>query len=147
KRNRASCVVCQPLLVWLSARSRNWSGRWFRLRSTLQTVHGKDSNCAKPLLRREAISKRKAQKLGRARVKSSLPTESFSKTRRSSVRRKSGLGLAKVLVGRGKRLPAPAKNEFDRSRAVFLLAEPPISRTWLCGCSGALRASKRNCRN
>ena len=90
----------------------------------------KDSNCTKPLPRREAISKRKARRLAKARVKFSSRTESFWKTRCSLLRRKTGSGRVKALVGRGKPLPAPAKNEFDRSKAVFLLVEPPISRTW-----------------
>ncbi len=95
----------------------------------------------RPLPSLEAISKRNARELARARVKSSSPTESFWKIRYSSLRRKSGLGRAKVLVGHGKQLPAPAKNEFDRSRVVFSLVEPLISKTWLCGCSGASRGS------
>ena len=70
-------------------------------------------------------------------MKSSSPTGSFWKIRYSSLRRKNGLGRVKALVGHGKQLPAPAKNDFDRSGAVFLLVEPPISKTWLCGCSGA----------
>ena len=49
KRNRTSCAASQLLLVWRSARSRDWCGRSFRFRSTPWTVRWKESNCMKPL--------------------------------------------------------------------------------------------------
>jgi phosphotransferase system HPr (HPr) family protein len=93
------------------------------------TVRWKESGSTKPLLRREAISKQNARRLAKVRGKSSSPTESFWKIRCLSPRRKSGSAKARALSGRGKRLLAPVKSKFDRSRVAFLLGAPPISRT------------------